>query len=139
MARARELQRLADVVRRPPYGPGLVVVVLAVLLGSLFVASYSLALGRPKPREIPTALVVSGIRADPALIRQIEHAAGSALNLHAYPSEAAARQAIASRASSPCSSPRDGVVRRHPSRERVHRSTPAHLPITLDAKTSGRR
>jgi hypothetical protein len=95
IARARKLQRLVSVVRRAPYGPGLVVVALAILLGSLFAATYTLALGRPEPREIPTALVVSGgSSADRALIYLIEREVGSSLDLRAYPSEAAARRAI---------------------------------------------
>jgi len=78
---------------RPPYGPALIVVGTVVAMACLFAASYSLVLGRPKPHEISTALVSNG-PPDQALIRRIERAAGSALDLHAYPSADAARRAI---------------------------------------------
>jgi hypothetical protein len=89
--RARSALRAA---REPPYKPAIVIVGLAILFGGLFVASYSLALGRPKPHHIATATV--GLApADRPLIAAIERATGSSLDLHRVPSEAAARDELA--------------------------------------------
>jgi hypothetical protein len=84
---------LAGAARRPPYEHALVVSSIAVVMAVLFVASYALALGRPKPHEIPTALV--GRRAyEPTLVAALERAAGSSLKLRRYPSQLAAERAI---------------------------------------------
>ena len=87
------LRRVMGAASRAPYGPGLVVVSLVVLLGGLFVASYSLALGRPRPHRIPTGLVAA-TAADRGLIGRLERAAGSTLVLRDYPSAGVARRAI---------------------------------------------
>jgi hypothetical protein len=92
---AREAVRGAlRAAREPPYKPALVVVGLAVVFGGLFVASYSLALGRPKPHHIPAAAV--GLSpSDRPLVAAIERATGSSLDLHPVASEAAARRELA--------------------------------------------
>jgi hypothetical protein len=91
---AERVRRALRAAREPPYQPALVVVGLAIVFGGLFVASYSLALGRPRPHDIPAAAVGMS-RADQPLVAAIERATGSALKLHPVPSEAAARREIA--------------------------------------------
>src|SRR5829696_5475900 len=70
-----------------------VISVLAIAMGSLFVTSYSLALGDPVPHRIDAALV-----GDPAshgqTVRAVQGAARDSLVFHRYPSAAAALQAI---------------------------------------------
>jgi hypothetical protein len=48
--------RLAAVVR-PPYRKALVIIGIAVVMGALFCAAYSLALGRATPHHIAVGLV----------------------------------------------------------------------------------
>ncbi len=79
---------------RPPYRHALAVVAIAMVMASLFVASYSLALGRPTPHHIPAG-VVGNPAADPTLIAGLESATRHGLELHPFPSAAAAEQAIA--------------------------------------------
>ncbi len=79
---------------RPPYRHALAVVVIAMVMAALFVASYSLALGRPTPHHIPAG-VVGNQAADPALIAALESATGNGLELHPFLSAATAEHAIA--------------------------------------------
>jgi hypothetical protein len=66
---------------------------LAIVMGSLFVTSYSLALGDPVPHRIDAALV--GDRASHGqTVRAVQTAARDSLVFHRYPSAAAALQAI---------------------------------------------
>jgi hypothetical protein len=66
---------------------------LAIVMGSLFVASYSLALGDPVPHRIDAAVV-----GDPAsrahTVRAVQSVARDSLVFHRYPSPAAALHAI---------------------------------------------
>jgi hypothetical protein len=78
---------------RPPYRQALVVGAVATVMAALFAISYTLALGRPQPRRIPTALVGSAAT-HAALVARLERAAGSALELHAVPDAATAQRAI---------------------------------------------
>jgi hypothetical protein len=75
------------------YRTALVVVLIATVMASLFVASYSLALGRPVPHRIPI-----GVVGDPArrltLVAALQDTTDHALQFHRYPSAAAAEAAI---------------------------------------------
>jgi hypothetical protein len=75
------------------YRTGQVVVVVGTLLASLFVASYSVALGRPMPHHIDTG-VVGNPGQHPALIDALQQQVGGALEFHPYPSRPAAEHAI---------------------------------------------
>jgi hypothetical protein len=70
-----------------------VIAVLAIVMGSLFVASYSLALGDPVPHHIDAALV-----GDPAehasTVDAVQRVAGDGLAFHDYASVSAAVQAV---------------------------------------------
>ncbi|MCW2641133.1 MAG: hypothetical protein JWP76_3439, partial [Dactylosporangium sp.] len=75
------------------YRTGQVVVIIGTLLASLFVASYSVALGRPVPRHIPTG-IVGNPELRPALINALQETADGALEFHPYPSRSAAEAAM---------------------------------------------
>jgi hypothetical protein len=75
------------------YRTGQVVVVIGTLLASLFVASYSVALGRPVPHHIDTA-VVGNPEQRPALIDALQQQVNGALEFHSYPSRSAAEHAM---------------------------------------------
>jgi hypothetical protein len=70
-----------------------VVVVIGTLLASLFVASYSVALGRPMARHIPTAMV-GAPETNATLIDALQQQMHGALEFHPYPSRPAAEEAI---------------------------------------------
>jgi hypothetical protein len=86
--------RTARALARRPYRPALVIAATAIVMGSLFVISYSLALGRPAPHEISAALVGDPSQADRALFADIEGQLHSTLRLHRYSNEESARQAL---------------------------------------------
>jgi hypothetical protein len=88
---AIELLRKA---KRPPYRHAFVVVTIAIVMAALFVASYSLALGRPTPHNIPAG-VVGNQAAEVPLIAALKSATGHGLALQPFPSAAAAQRAIA--------------------------------------------
>ena len=67
--------------------------VIGTLLASLFVASYSVALGRPVPHHIDTA-VVGNPEQRPALIDALQQQVNGALEFHPYPSRSAAEHAM---------------------------------------------
>ncbi|NJC70027.1 DUF3533 domain-containing protein [Planosporangium thailandense] len=75
------------------YRAAQVVVVIGVLMASLFVASYSIALGRPMPNHIPTA-VVGDRKPYAALINTLQQQVDGALEFHPYPSRAAPEAAM---------------------------------------------
>jgi hypothetical protein len=75
------------------YRTGQVVVVIGTLLASLFVASYSVALGRPVPHHIPTG-IVGNPEQHPVLIDALQRQVDGALEFHPYPSRSAAEAAI---------------------------------------------
>ena len=78
---------------RPPYRNALVIVGIAAVMGALFCAAYSLALGRATPHQIGVGLV--GRPAErPALVGALERAAGGGLAFRPYPSAQAAQAAI---------------------------------------------
>jgi hypothetical protein len=75
------------------YRTGQVVVVIGTLLASLFVASYSVALGRPVPHHIDTA-VVGNPEQRPALVDALQQQMDGALDFNPYPSRSAAETAM---------------------------------------------
>ncbi|HEV7752410.1 MAG TPA: hypothetical protein VGO71_12765 [Baekduia sp.] len=90
-ARATRLRAVVAAARRKPYRHAIGVTLLVVVLGGLFLTSYGLALGRPKPHHVDG--VISG---DPAtargLVAHLERNLGGELRLRRVPSAAAARQ-----------------------------------------------
>jgi hypothetical protein len=78
---------------RRAYRTAVIIILIATVMASTFVASYSLALGRPEPRRIPTGLV-GALEQRPALVQTIEDATRGALDLRPYPSVPAAEAAI---------------------------------------------
>ncbi|GII25010.1 DUF3533 domain-containing protein [Planosporangium mesophilum] len=75
------------------YRPVLTIVVIGTLMASLFVASYSIALGRPVPRHVPTGIVGDQAR-EPALVEALQQATGGGLDLRPYPSVPAVTAAM---------------------------------------------
>jgi hypothetical protein len=69
------------------------IAVLATVMGSLFVATYSLALGDPVPHRIDAALVGDSA-AHARTVESVQRAASGGLVFHRYTSAAAARRAI---------------------------------------------
>ena len=86
---ARALGRLIE----PPYRHAAIVISIAVIMASLFALSYSLALGRPSPHQIPAG-IVGDPRPHLALEAALEAQTHGALVFHPYPSVAAAKHAI---------------------------------------------
>jgi hypothetical protein len=78
---------------RVEHRTAMIVIAIAVVMVSLFVASYTLALGRPMPHHVPVA-VVGDPAQQPALVAALEAATHDAMELHPYPSAAAAQAAI---------------------------------------------
>jgi hypothetical protein len=77
----------------PPAARAAVISVLAIAVGSLFLASYTLALGDPVPRRITTA-VVGPASSHPATLGEIERATGGGVDFRTYPTLAAAIGAL---------------------------------------------
>jgi hypothetical protein len=71
----------------------LVIAAIAIALGSLFVTTYSLALGDPFPRHIDAALV-GDAAANPGALSVAERVARGKLFFHRYRTVAAARHAL---------------------------------------------
>lgn len=78
---------------RGPWRSAAFVSALAIVMGSLFVTSYTLALGDPIPRGIDAAII-----GDPTshvqTVNAIERVADQGVRFHSYPSLAAAQQAL---------------------------------------------
>jgi hypothetical protein len=85
--------RVLTVARRSPYLQALVVTSIVAVFGGLFVGSYGLALGRPKPHHIP-ADVVGDRFAHRAFLQDLQRAAGTSLALEPVADEAQARRDI---------------------------------------------
>ena len=79
--------------RWTPAERAILISLLAIAMGSLFVATYSLALGDPIPRHINAAIVGDG-RAHSGPVDSTERVAGGKLDFHRYPSLPAALRAI---------------------------------------------
>ena len=85
--------RASRLLTQPPYRNAMVVMTIAVTMVSIFAVSYTLALGRPTPHDIPAAVV--GRPADrPGVIPALEAATGNGLRLTPYRSMARAKHAI---------------------------------------------
>jgi hypothetical protein len=93
-AEPRPRPRLPGLLTQPPYRNAAVVMAIAVAMASVFAVSYTLALGRPTPHNIPAAVVGHPARR-PGVIRALEAATGNGLRLTPYASLARARHAIA--------------------------------------------
>lgn len=78
---------------RPPYRAALIVVGVATTMAAVFVTSYSLALGRATPHEIPIGLVGSEARS-PGLVAALERGVDGQLAFQPYASAGAAEAAI---------------------------------------------
>ena len=89
----RPRPRLTGLRTPPPYRNAVVVMAIAVTMVSIFAVSYTLALGRPTPHDIPAAVVGQPARR-PGVIPALEAATGNGLRLTAYPSLARAEHAI---------------------------------------------
>ncbi len=93
-ARSQAAERL-HAVRRPwtTIERAAFVAALAIVMGSLFVTTYTLALGDPIPHQIDAALI--GNRAlNPKAVNAVERAAEDGVRFQRYPSLAAAQQAL---------------------------------------------
>ena len=77
----------------PPYRNALVVVVIAAAMGAVFATSYSLALGRAEPHQIPLGLVGSDA-GSPGLVAALERGVHGQLAFRPYASADAAEEAI---------------------------------------------
>ena len=75
----------------PPYPAAIVIISLALIMGSAFTLSYSLALGQPRPRHVPIAVV--GGTSTP-LLGTLEARATGGLDVHPFPSITVARAAV---------------------------------------------
>jgi hypothetical protein len=71
----------------------LTVVLIAAALASLFVASYTIALGQPVPRHVPVGLV-GDPRGATTLVGAVEAAAHDAIEFRPYPTAEAAEAAV---------------------------------------------
>jgi hypothetical protein len=87
------LRSLLHSAASPPYRPAIIVVALATTMGAVFATSYSLALGRAKPHEIPVGLVGNTNRS-PKLVAALEQGVGGQLAFRPYGSARAAQTAI---------------------------------------------
>jgi hypothetical protein len=84
---------LAELLTQPPYRNAIVVMAIAVTMASIFAVSYTLALGRPTPHDIPAA-VVGHPAHRPDVIPALEAATGNGLRLYRYASLARAKHGI---------------------------------------------
>jgi hypothetical protein len=75
----------------PPYRAAIVVITLALVMGAAFTLSYTIALGRPRPRDIPVA-VVGGTSAP--VLEALQARTGGGLDLRSFPTLTAARAAV---------------------------------------------
>ena len=79
--------------RRPETFRTVVICALAIAIGSLFLTSYTFALGDPVPHRIDAA-VVGDLSARGDIVGTIERATGGGVDFHPYPSVGAALGAI---------------------------------------------
>jgi hypothetical protein len=79
--------------RQPPYRNAILVALAVIVLGSLFVLSYGLALGQPRPRHIQGVIVGDSV-SRPRLVARLERNLGGTLLLQRVPSAAAARHEL---------------------------------------------
>jgi hypothetical protein len=84
---------VAEQLTQPPYRNAVVVMAIAVTMVSIFAVSYTLALDRPTPHDIPAA-VVGHPAHRPSVIPALEAATGNGLRLSRYTSLARAKHGI---------------------------------------------
>jgi hypothetical protein len=89
-------RKVGDLLARTEHRTAVIVVVIAIVMASLFVASYTFALGRPIPHHLPVGIVGDPAQ-HPGLGNALEAATRDAIELHPYASEAAAQSAIGER------------------------------------------
>jgi FtsH-binding integral membrane protein len=89
----RSRPRLTGLRIQPPYRNAAVVMAIAVTMVSIFAVSYTLALGRPTPHDIPAA-VVGHLARQPGVIAALEAATGNSVRLTSYASLTRAEHAI---------------------------------------------
>jgi hypothetical protein len=92
-ATAARLRSVVAAAQRKPYRSAIAVTLVVVVLGSLFVTSYGLALGRPKPHHID-AVIAGDPATAPGLVAHLERNLGGELRLRPVPSAAAARREL---------------------------------------------
>lgn len=82
--------------RDAPFLPAVVITLIVAAAAGLFAGSYTYAMADPSPRNVPTAVVgradEDGRRA--AFVRGLERRLDSSLDLHRFPSYAAAEDAV---------------------------------------------
>jgi hypothetical protein len=78
---------------RPPYRNAIVVIAIAVTMASIFAVSYTVALARPTPHNIPAGVVGDPARR-PGMLAALEGATQNGLRVTRYASLALARHAI---------------------------------------------
>jgi hypothetical protein len=78
---------------RTPGERAVVIMLVAIVMGSLFVASYSLALGDPVPHHIRAA-VVGNLASHARVVNAVDRVAGDSLAFRAYDSVPAALHAV---------------------------------------------
>jgi hypothetical protein len=95
MSSMKSSSRSLSVVRErwSPAASAAVVCALAIAVGSLFLTTYTLALGDPVPHRIDAA-VVGDPGAHASVVEAVDRAAGGELDFHTYPSVHAALRAI---------------------------------------------
>ena len=93
-AEPRSRPRPPALLTQPPYRNAVVVMAIAVTMVSVFAVSYTLALGRPTPHDIPAAIVGHPAHR-PGVVPALEAATGNGLRLTRYASLARAKHAIA--------------------------------------------
>lgn len=79
---------------RARYLPVFVITLVVGVVGSLFVFSYSSALGNPTPRNVPIGLVTSGSGASASIPSALTRAAGTTFEVFDYGTRDEARAAI---------------------------------------------
>ena len=75
-----------------PYREAIVIISIAILMAGAFALSYSLALGRPTPHDVPIGVV--GGSASSAALRTLERGTGRQLKVTVYADAAAGRRAL---------------------------------------------
>jgi hypothetical protein len=87
---------MGDHLARPEHRTAVIVIAIAIAMASLFVASYTLALGRPMPHHLPAGIVGNPVQ-QPELVNALEAATRDAIEFQPYPSTSAAQTALGER------------------------------------------
>jgi len=89
----RRFRSLLQSAASPPYRTALIIVAIAATTGAVFATSYSLALGRAKPHEIPIGLV-GNANGSPGIVAALERGVDGQLAFRSYDSARDAETAI---------------------------------------------